>query len=418
VFLREDYRFSPHSKLDRIIRASYKQHLFRRPNPSLLTLASYLSDEFVMDYVDEQFHTIDFEKPYDIVAISIMTVNSYRGYEIADRFREKGSHVIIGGIHAALCPAEAKEHADTVVVGEGEEAWQKFLADFKSGQAQPYYYGGSMNLDEALTPRYDLLPNDYFMSPLFQKEVYTYQYSRGCPHRCNFCASSKAYGMKYRTKSVEGYIRGVEQAVQRASGECVNFFADDDVTIKGKTSKDLFDRMADYPVSWIGCADIAISKDTELLDKMAKSRCRAVIMGLESLDETILKDIDPFKAKYFKNYGDSIDRILDHGVPIFASFIVGFDGDTPETFERIYKFVTQHKIPMTSVSMLMPFPGTAIYDQMKRDGRLLYENYWDKCTGCFPLFEPKNMSIEEWLEGTYWINSTLAQGGGSKMLRM
>lgn len=419
VFLRDDYVFSPHAKLNEIIAASYKSHLFRRPNCSLLTLASYLPDEtYKVEYVDEQFHEIDFQKEYDIVAISIMTVNSYRGYEIADKFRERGAHVIIGGIHTALCPQEAKEHADTVVVGEGEEAWQKFLADFHNRNPQPFYYGGSMNLDEALPPRYDMLPSDYYVSPLFLKEVYTYQYSRGCPHSCTFCASSKAYGKKYRTKSVENYIGGIEHAVDRSNGNCVIFFADDDITIKGKQSKELFNRMKDYPISWIGCADIAISQDVELLDTMARSRCQAVIMGLDSLDESILMDIDPFKAKYFKEYGDAVDRVLDHGVPIFASFIVGFDGDTPECFERIYAFVKKHKIPMTSISMLMPFPGTAVYEQMKREGRLIYENYWDKCTGCYPLFEPKNMTMDELLDGVYWLNTALAQGKGSKMLRM
>src|SRR5262249_38800083 len=270
-----------------------------------------------------------------------------------------------------------------------------------------------------LPPRYDLLPNKYFFSPLFLKEVYSFQYSRGCPHRCNFCASSKAYGKKYRTKSVDCFVHGVEQTLLRADDPCVIFFADDDITIKKAAAKELFERLSGYPISWIGCADIAISDDDDLLKAMSKAKCEAVIVGLESLDGSILEDVDPFKAKYFKNnYGDACKKILDHGLPIFGSFIVGFDGDTPETFERIYNFASKYNIPKTSVSMLVPYPQTAIYDQLKEQKRLLYENYWDKCTGAFPLFRPKDMSVEQMLDGTYWINKKLSDESGNRMLRM
>ncbi|HKY64134.1 MAG TPA: radical SAM protein [bacterium] len=415
VFLRDDYIFSPHSGLDHMLRVNYRKHFFRRPNVSLLTLASYLDDRYEIDYVDEQYAPIDFGKSYDIVAISIMTVNAFRGYEIADRFRAQGCHVIIGGIHATLAPAEAKEHADTVVAGEGEEAWQQFLADFEAGKPQPYYYGGSMNLDESPPPRYDLLPNDYFYSPLFQKEVYSFQYSRGCPHRCNFCASSKAYGKKYRTKSVDHFIASVESAAERAKGDFVLFFADDDITIKRKASIELFNRLADFPLKWVGCADIAISDDPELMSSMAKANCEAVIVGLESLDGTILETVDPFKAKYFKNnYGECVDRIMDAGLPIFGSFIVGFDGDDERTFHRIFEFTMKHGFPKSSVSMLVPYPQTAIYDQLKAENRLLFDKYWDKCSGAYPLYRPRDLTVDELLEGTYWISRKLASASDSR----
>lgn len=419
VFLRDDYVFSPHPGIHQMISSNYKKHVFRRPNVSLLTLAAYLDDSYEIHYLDEQYAEIDLSRHYDIVAISIMTVNAYRGYEIADRFRANGCHVIIGGIHATIAPQEAQQHADTVVTGEGEEAWVQFLADFKAGQAKPIYFGGSMNLDESPPPRYDLLPNDYFFSPMFQKEVYSFQYSRGCPHRCNFCASSKAYGKKYRTKKVDHFMKCVESAAERASGDFVLFFADDDITIKRLPAIELFERMADFPLKWVGCADIAISDDPELLKAMSKARCEAVIVGLESLDGTILEEVDPFKAKYFKNnYGDCVDRIQDAGLPIYGSFITGFDGDSVETYHRIYKFVDKHRISKSSVSMLVPYPQTAIYDQFVAQNRLLYDNYWDKCTGAYPLHQPRDMTVEEMLEGTYWIMKKLAEGASNRMLRM
>jgi len=419
VFLQEDYVFSPHADMNRMLKENYHKHFFRRPNTSLLTLASYLDDTWEIDYLDEQYAPIDFNKNYDLVAISIMTVNAYRGYAIADEFRKRGAKVIIGGIHATLAPPEVKAHADTVVTGEGEEAWKLFLKDFDAANIQPYYLGGSMNLDDSPPPNYELLPRDYFYSPLFKKEVYSFQYSRGCPHRCNFCASSKAYGKKYRTKSVDNFIQCVDDTVKRTGGDCVIFFADDDITIKRNSSIDLFNRLSEYPIRWVGCADIAIADDPELMASMAKANCEAVIVGLESLDGDVLETVDPFKAKYFKkNYGEAVGRILDAGLPVFGSFIVGFDGDREECFHRIYEFVTKQGIPKASVSMLVPYPQTAVYDQLKAENRLLFENYWDKCTGAYPLHQPKDMSVEDLMEGTYWITKKLADDAASRMLRM
>jgi len=419
VFLKDEYRFSPHPGLDGILRNNFKRHLMRRPNLSLLTLVHYLDDRFEVDYLDEQYQDITYEKHYDIVAMSIMTVNAYRGYEIAEEFRKRGSYVIIGGIHATLIPQEAKKHADTVVVGEGEEAWQSFLKDFEQAKPQPFYYGtGLMDLNLSPLPRYDLLPNHFFYSPLFKKEVYSYQFSRGCPHRCNFCSSSKAYGPKYRTKSAEHYLKEVEQAVERTGGDCMLFFADDDITIKKAVAKPLLERLADYKINWIGCADIAISDDEDLLAKISRSGCRGVIMGFESLDAKTLETVDPFKARYFKNYDESVKRMMDYGIPIFASFIVGFDQDTPDTFDRIYNFVTKHRIPMASTSLLTPFPGTEIYEQLKKEGRLLYNDFWDKCTGVYPLFEPKNISIEDLMEGAYRLSARLDSEQQSRCVRL
>lgn len=419
VFLKDGYEFSPHAGLDEMLRSNFKKNLLRRPNLSLLTLAHYLNDDVEIDYLDEQYEEINYRKYYDIVAISIMTVNAYRGYEIAQEFRKRGSYVIIGGIHATLLPQETKKYADTVVVGEGEEAWQAFLKDFEQKKPQPFYYGtGLMDLNQSPLPRYDLLPNDFFYSTLFKKPVYSYQFSRGCPHRCNFCSSSKAYGPKYRTKSVEHYLKGIEQAIERSKGDCMIFFADDDITIKKAVVKPLFERMGDYKIGWIGCADIAISDDEDLLKKITKSGCKGVIMGFESLDPESLATIDAFKAKYFKSYDDAVKRMIDYGIPIFASFIVGFDSDHYNTFDHIYNFVTKHRIPMTSISLLTPLPGTAIYEQLKNEKRLLYENFWDKCTGAYPLFKPKNLSENDLMEGTYQVMTRLNTAQACRSIRI
>lgn len=417
-FLREGYRFSTHEALHQFMLKNYKQHPLRRPNVSLLTLAHYLDESYEIDYQDEQYAEVQFTKQYDIVAITLMTVNAYRGYEIADQFRKQGAHVIIGGIHPTLCPQEAKLHADTVVIGEGEEAWQHFLKDYKDGSPKEFYKGGEMDLNLSPMPRYDMVPDDWFNSSLFGKPVYTFQYSRGCPHRCSFCSSSKAYGPKYRTKDNEKYLKEIEYAVERTSGNCITFFADDDLTIKKKAATELFERMTEYKIEWIGCADIAIAQDDNLLKAIRKSGCRGVIMGLESLDATNLKTIDAFKANYFKNYDESVQKIIDAGIPLFGSFIVGFDEDRLETFDRIYSFVVKHKIPMASVSILAPLPGTAVLEQMKSQKRLLMEDFWDKCSGSYPLFEPKHMSPEELAEGTYNIINQLnfsQQNRGTRM---
>lgn len=418
VYLNKNYKITPHKELNQFLINVYKNNFSRRPNLALLTLASYLDDTFEIDYIDEQYKQIPYDQYYDMVAISIMTVNAYHAYDIAKKFKEKGSYVILGGIHASLEPQEAKLHADTVIVGEAEECWQQFLTDFKANTPQPFYYGGNINLDTSPQPRYDLLPDDYFYNPMFKKHVFTFQYSRGCPHRCVFCASSKAYGTKYRTKKIDHFLKGIEKAIERTHGECMLFFADDDITIKKEVAKDLFDRIAEYKITWGGCADIAISDDPELLEKMQKAGCKGVIMGLESLDATTLESIDPFKAKYFKNYDESVTRVLEYGVPILASFIMGFDTDNNQTAYKIYEFVKKNKIPMTTINLLVPFPGTPILQQLKAQNRLLYENFWDKCSGVYPLFKPLQMEIDDLLDGLYWLTTQFAKDRATNTVRM
>ena len=387
---------SDHPDLETLVRPGYDRHMFRRPNVALCTLASLLPDSIEFDYLDEQYGDIDTTQAYDIVAISAMTTNAKRSYEIAAQFRKTGAHVIMGGIHISMVPEEAVPYVDSIVVGEGEEAWLEFLEDFKNERPKKIYQGGNVELNQSPAPRYDFLPNEAFYSPFFQREVFTYQYTRGCPHKCTFCASSKVYGKKYRIKAIDKYIQEISVGMERSNNH-LHFFADDNVFVNPRQSIELLDELKGLKTIWFGSSDLAVAKNDLLLKKIRDSGCYCLLIGFETLSEENLKRVDPFKAKMFDQYDQYIEKIHDFGINIAASFIVGFDHDNLDTFEQIYEFAARNKVFLCNTSILTPYPSTAIYDQFKAEKRLTHEGAWEKCTGMNLLYQPKNMTSEELL---------------------
>lgn len=393
---------SDHQDIEALFRPVYDKHSFRRPNISLCTLAGLLDENMEWDYLDEQYGPIDTSKHYDIVAISIMTVNAYHGYALAKEFKKTGAHVVIGGIHATAIPMEVAEHADSVVVGEGEYAWLKFLEDFKRGCPQKIYQGGRVDLDDSPPPRYDVFPNEDFYSSLYEKEIFTYQFSRGCPFQCTFCASSILYGKKYRIKSVDKYIREMSVGIERSDNH-MHFFADDNVFANQRVSLELLEEIKKLKIQWVGAADISVAKNDKLLKLIRDSGCYFLTIGFETLSPENGCELDPFKANEITHYDEYVARIHDHGINIFAAFILGFDNDLPDVFERMYEFTVKHKIFTCNPAILTPYPATEIYYRYTKENRLLYDNFWNKCTGLNVLFEPKNMTQDKLLEGYYYL---------------
>lgn len=395
-------RISNDDRLEALVRPGYDKNMFRRPNVALCTLANLIPEDIEFDYLDEQYNDIEVSDSYDIVAISSMTVNTYRSYELAEQFREKGAHVVMGGVHTSMVPEEAVPHVDTLIIGEGESAWVEFLEDFKNERPKKIYQGGNENLDHSPPPNYDFLPNEAFFSPFFQREVYTFQYTRGCPHKCTFCASSKVYGKKYRIKSIDKYIKEITLGMERSDNH-LHFFADDNIFVNPKQSIELLDELRKLKIIWFGSSDLAVAKNDQLLKKIRESGCFSLLIGFETLSAKNLEEVDPFKAKMLNQYDDYVKKIQDHGINISASFIVGFDHDTTGTFERIYEFAAKHKLYTCNTSILTPYPATAIYDQLKAENRLDRDHFWNQCTGMNLLFEPKNMSRRELMDGYYQL---------------
>ena len=191
------------------------------PPLNLIIVASLMQEEGVeVEIVDEYVQDIPFDSDYDLVGISCMTQQATRAYQMANKFRNMGITVVMGGIHPSTIPEEAIKYSDSVVIGEAENVWEAILNDFEKHQLKNFYKSNTpVNLSDSPIPRYDVLNGKDYL-------VYWVQTSRGCPHDCIFCAASKIYGYKYRNKPVEHVIREI-QKIKELYPQARISFADD-----------------------------------------------------------------------------------------------------------------------------------------------------------------------------------------------
>jgi len=362
--------------------------------PSLagLQLAAVTPDSVQFDYLDVadvDAHQLD--TTYDIVAFSTFTAMAYECYSLAAKYREAGVTVVIGGLHATLMPEEAMKHFDSVCVGDGELIWPRMIKDYQNGELKRRYNATDepvYDINDAPMPRFELLDLDKY-------NRLTVQTSRGCPLDCSFCASSKIYG-GFRQKSVENVLAEID-AICKIWPKPFIEFADDNTFINKKWSKDLLREMAKRDVRWFTETDISIADDPELLDLLAASGCQQVLIGLESTKPNSLKGIDrnDWKLKRLDTYKAGINEIQSRGVTVNGCFIVGLEGDTTEIFGEIRDFVVDSELLECQITVLTPFPNTALYRKLKVEGRLLKDEYWDMCTLFDVTYTPAGMTVTE-----------------------
>ena len=341
--------------------------------------------------------TLDLPDHFDLVAISTFTAQFQEACEVADFYRAKGIPVVMGGITASALPEQSHEHGTSVVLGEGEPLWPEVLRDFENGSLKPFYAQsspGQFDLRDAPMPRFDLLdPGKY--------NRITVQTSRGCPHRCEFCASSILLTPRYKVKPVEKVIAEIQE-IKRIWPRPFIEFADDNSFVHREHYKRLLRKLAKEHLRWFTEADVRVAEDDELLGLMRDSGCQQVLIGLESprrasLDGMELKN--NWKARQQDYYKDAIAKIQSCGITVNGCFILGLDADTPEVFDDVLHFVHESGLYEVQVTFLTAFPGTPLYARLKREGRILRDQAWELCTLFDINFRPKNMSGAELQSG-------------------
>jgi radical SAM superfamily enzyme YgiQ (UPF0313 family) len=374
--------------------------------PSLagLILASVTPEDVHFDYLevdDVRHHGV--RTDYDLVAFSTFTAMAYECYELAERYRYAGVPVVIGGLHATLVPEEAKRHADAVCVGEGEALWPVILEDARRGRLRPFYredHPGTHDVSRTPTPRYALLD-------ISRYNRLTVQTSRGCPLDCEFCAASKIFG-RYRIRPVETVMRDVDAVVVIWERPFLEL-ADDNTFVNKRWAKEFLREMCRRDIRWFTETDVSVADDPELLDLLADSGCRQVLIGFESIFSDSLDGLDRanWKRKRMDDYRRAIDAIQSRGVTVNGCFILGLDGDTPDSFPAIRDFVLESGLLESQITVLTPFPGTRLYERLKAEGRLLQGEYWDRCTLFDVNFVPKRMSARDLEEGLLYLFAEL-----------
>lgn len=363
--------------------------------PGVLTLSSLCdSSTHAVDVVDEEFCQIDTNAHYDIVAMYLITPNAKRGYMLSELFRRHGAYIVFGGVHTLVCEQEAASCADTVLLGEAEQIWPEFLEDYEHARPKKRYVQNTGTLDISTSP----IP-DFQKLPENARRIIPVQTSRGCPHGCRFCNVKNVYGLEYRCKP----YKQVEQEVQSAlsvNRRAVIYFTDDNFMCRQERAVILLEQLMEQRFKWYANTDISLGDNEKLLRLAYKSGCRQVLIGFESLNESNLDgiDADNFKSKRVNQYKESIKRIQGNGIGIIGSFIVGLEMDDTDNFDRIYEFANQTGLYGVSVTACTPYPGTALFEQAKADGKVLTCD-WDKYTIFEPVLTPGKMTVGELRKG-------------------
>lgn len=372
----------------------WKNFVFRFPYLSVTTIAALSPPDVDLSITDENVEDIDFDEDTDLVGISAITPLAPRGYEIADRFRERKVKVVIGGFHATWMPDEAGLHANSVVIGEAELIWSGLIEDFKRNELKPVYKTeGFHSLAHIPVARRDLLKTDgYFFKN-------TIQTTRGCSFNCDFCSVTAFYGRKYRCRPLED----IEEEIKTITGGArFIFFVDDNIVGNPLHAKKLFGLIKRYPFKWLSQASITFAENPELLRLARESNCHGIFIGFETL---IQEGLDRMNKKFnkVKKYRDVIKRLHDNGIGVLGSFIFGYDWDTRDSFDIVLEFAEKTKLDAALFTILTPYPGTRVFERMEKEGRLLTRD-WRKYDMSHVVFRPKGMTVEELEDGYLRLN--------------
>jgi len=323
----------------------------------------------------------------DVLCLSIMSSTAKRGYRIAEQFKKHNpdKKVIIGGVHATFRPKEALQYADNVLVGEGESVIVDLV---ENGYKKEIIQGRPCeNLDELPFPDLSLLKN--VKLPLYYTPVST---SRGCPFDCTFCSVSTMFGRKFRFRSPKSVIDELN-----ANRHNKIFFYDDNFIALRSRVKEIMRLMKENKTKWqwVTQATTHIANDDEMLKLMSDTNCHVLCIGFESINPKTLKEYN--KHHNIKGLGTikkSIKKIHDAGIQIRGMFVFGSDNDDKKAIKRTVDFCNVNNIEYPQFTVMTPFPGTQLYEQLNSQKRIFSKD-WRLYDCHHVVYKPKGLSAYE-----------------------
>ena len=356
--------------------------VFQLPPLALATVAAATPEHVDVEIVDEALEPINYECGADLVGITTLTRFAPHAYTIADRFREKGIKVVIGGMHPSALPDEAIKHCDSVVIGEAEGVWSRLINDFEKKWLKKYYRNKDfVDLSTICTPRRDLYKKERY---LFTHLIQT---TRGCPFNCGFCSVTKFFGRTYRTRPVDSVIKEIRDLKTKFVG-----FSDDNIFGNRIYARKLFSALKYEGVIWLSQASLNIADDPNLLRMAARSGCKGLFVGLESADCESLTQMNKGFLKPHK-FKDAIGRLHDQGISVLGAFVLGNDNEDPSIFKRTLDFAKKIKLDLAQFAVLTPYPGTAIYNRLIKEKRI-FNFDWTKYDAGNAVFKPLRMTAD------------------------
>lgn len=358
------------------------------PALGLLTLAGLNPPDWSCSYHpatqldDDLLQGVVSHRP-DLVAVSALTASVDEAYRFCARLRAEGIPAVLGGLHATALPEEAVEQSIPVVVGAGESVWSELLADAAAGSLKPVYRAADNSSETPWpSPRFDLLGD---------VPRYTLQTQRGCPLACDFCAASRLLG-RFRVKPV-ARIRAEAAAIAQRRPAPLIELADDNTFAGNRSPDEVLQPLADVEARWFTESDWRIGERPELLRGMAAAGCVQVLIGIESL--VFRYPGMGVKQAELARVLRAVDAIQSAGVAVNACFIVGADGETFASLERLCRFLEAADFAEVQVTLQTPFPGTGLYRRLKAEGRLLTDRKWSSHTLFDVTYQPDLLTIDE-----------------------
>ncbi|AWH89992.1 radical SAM protein [Limnobaculum parvum] len=385
---------SPKGPLYRKRGGIFKRSLRYQPL-TLTTLAALIPKDLPIDValIDESITEIPADLTADMIGLTVITGTASRAYFLADQFRAKGMSVVLGGPHVTLLPDEAAEHADTICVGYAEQSWPQLLRDVMTGQLQKrYQQAPDFNLDDPHMPfpeRHRFNSEDFLTQAVFEA-------TRACTHNCEFCVAPTAWGRKQYQHPVEWVVNDIRQFVER-TGKRKLIFVDLNLVSDIGYAKALFTALIPLKIKWFGLSTVLIAHNEELMELMARSGCKGLLLGLETVTTGSLGDAGK-KFNSSVNYRELVAKLHKLGISIQGCFVFGLDHDTVDTFDATVELVIDAGIDLPRFSILTPFPATPLYQRLEQEQRILTKN-WELYDAQHVVFQPKLLTVKQLEDG-------------------
>jgi radical SAM superfamily enzyme YgiQ (UPF0313 family) len=377
--------------------ASFGKHVLT-PSLALTSIAGATPPEWEVRYWDENL--LQGPPPCDpfpqVVGITVHLTFARRAYALAQWYRQRGAKIILGGLHVLSCPDEATPHADALAIGEGVHLWPQILRDVEAGTLQAVYHGSYRRpYRDDPPPRREILPRRSFLTPT------SLIATRGCHNRCGFCyLSTEGLHMPY-------LVRDVEQIAQefQAGGQPYGVFIDNNLGSRPDYLRRLCRALRPLEKIWSAAVTLDVTDDPSLVREMALGGCTGVFIGFESLQDENLTDARK-KSPRGEDYARRVEILHQNGIQVNGSFVLGFDHDRPDVFEKLVTWIEQARLECATFHILTPYPGTPLFRQMETEGRLLHKD-WEQYDTAHVVFRPRHMTPEQLAEGYAWCYGRL-----------
>ena len=362
------------------------------PSLALLTLANLTPKEHEVIIENENVESINFDEKVDLVAVTVTVDVMNRAIEIAKEFRKRSVKVVAGGIHITADPKGAYGYFDAICVGMAERIWQRILFDAQNDSLKEIYNDMvSISGQEIVSPDYDIIDNSKY---LYTNIIST---SRGCPFECDFCYnSSQSVHKAYINRPIEDVIREIKTLRTRHI-----MFIDDNFIGNPSWTKKFLAQIKPLGLKYNAAVTSNIVDMPDILDDLKESGCQSLFIGFESINDKAIDSVNKVQNSVGK-YERLVEELHKRGIMINASFVFGLDEDDSSVFEKTLDWIVKNKIETVTSHILTPYPGTRLYENLHKQGRITDFDL-SKYNTANVVYRPKNMTQEELYDGYLWI---------------